>query len=62
MKERRVVLDRPQEDDLSAAKQRIREHVWWIMEQRGVSRFPRPIWGRILNFEGAEKQENRIHR
>lgn len=30
------------------------------MEQRGVSRFPRPIWGRIPNFEGAEKAAERL--
>jgi len=30
------------------------------MERRGVARFPRPIWGRIPNFEGAEKAAERL--
>jgi len=53
-------LDRRQKTDLSAAKQQIRERVWGLMEQKGVSRFPRPIWGRIPNFEGAEKAAERL--
>ena len=35
-------------------KQRIRERVWRIMEEKGVSRFP-GAFGRIPNFVGAEK-------
>lgn len=35
-------------------KERVRRFVWRLMEERGVSRFPRPIEGRIPNFEGAE--------
>ncbi len=35
-------------------KQKIRERVWNMMEQSGVARFP-GAWGRIPNFEGAEK-------
>jgi len=30
------------------------------MEEKGVARFPRPIWGRIPNFEGAEKAAERL--
>jgi len=53
-------LDRRQEADLSAAKQQIRERVWRLMEEKGVARFPKPIWGRIPNFEGAEKAAERL--
>jgi len=53
-------MDRRQEADLSAAKQQIRERVWRLMEEKGVARFPRPIWGRIPNFEGAEKAADRL--
>ena len=55
-----VGLDERQEVDLSAAKQRIREQVWRLMEQKGVSRFPKPIWGRIPNFAGAEDAADRL--
>ena len=41
-------------------KQRIREHVWRILEERGVARFPKPIYGRIPNFIGAEKAASRL--
>jgi len=60
MKEGGIVMDRRQEADLSAAKQQIRERVWRLMEQKGVARFPKPIWGRIPNFEGAEKAADRL--
>jgi len=53
-------LDRRQEADLSAAKQQIRERIWRLMEQKDVARFPRPIWGRIPNFEGAERAAERL--
>ncbi|SDZ66875.1 5-formyltetrahydrofolate cyclo-ligase [Evansella caseinilytica] len=36
-------------------KQEIRDHVWTIMEQEKVGRFPFPLRGRIPNFKGAEK-------
>ena len=53
-------MDRVQDADLSMAKQLIREHVWRLLEQKGVSRFPRPIWGRIPNFEGTEDAAERL--
>jgi len=37
------------------AKQAIRERIWRLMEERGVAAFPRPVYGRIPNFKGAEK-------
>jgi 5-formyltetrahydrofolate cyclo-ligase len=53
-------LYRHQDADLPAAKQRIREYVWRLMEEKRVARFPRPIWGRIPNFEGAEEAARRL--
>ncbi|RLG02407.1 MAG: 5-formyltetrahydrofolate cyclo-ligase [Thaumarchaeota archaeon] len=41
-------------------KQKIREHVWSLLERRGVARFPRPVYGRIPNFVGAERAAERI--
>lgn len=37
------------------SKERIRKEIWSVMEEKGVTRFPRPVEGRIPNFEGAEK-------
>lgn len=36
-------------------KMAIRERIWRLMEERGVAAFPRPVYGRIPNFRGAEK-------
>ena len=41
-------------------KQKIREHVWSLLEKKGVARFPRPVYGRIPNFVGAERAAERI--
>lgn len=37
-----------------AGKQALREHIWALLEARGVGRFPMPLAGRIPNFAGAE--------
>lgn len=36
-------------------KQELRNSVWKLLDETGVSRFPKPVSGRIPNFEGAEK-------
>ncbi len=41
-------------------KQRIREVVWRLLEERGVALFPKPIRGRIPNFIGAEAAARRL--
>jgi len=41
-------------------KERIRREVWSLLERRGVARFPRPVYGRIPNFEGSEKAAERL--
>ncbi|HDD43212.1 MAG TPA: 5-formyltetrahydrofolate cyclo-ligase [Nitrososphaeria archaeon] len=45
---------------MKVEKQKIREHVWSLLERRGVARFPRPVYGRIPNFVGAERAAERI--
>jgi len=40
--------------DLKNKKQKIREKIWRLMEEKGIARFP-GAFGRIPNFEGAEK-------
>jgi len=41
-------------------KQRIRMEIWRLLEERGVARFPKPVYGRIPNFVGAERAAERI--
>jgi len=36
-------------------KQAIRERIWRILEERDIAAFPRPVYGRIPNFKGAER-------
>ena len=35
-------------------KKSIRKIIWRIMEEKNIARFPRPVYGRIPNFLGAE--------
>lgn len=41
-------------------KESLRREVWRLLEKSGVSRFPKPIEGRIPNFEGSEKAAERL--
>ncbi len=41
--------------DIKGTKQAIREKVWKLLEERNVVTFPRPVYGRIPNFVGAER-------
>ena len=45
---------------MRSEKQRIREFIWTLLEEKRVTRFPRPVYGRIPNFVGAEKAASRI--
>jgi len=36
-------------------KDQIRKQIWYLMEERNIARFPRPLHGRIPNFIGAEQ-------
>ncbi len=44
----------------SGSKNQIRKEIWSKMEERGVTRFPRPVEGRIPNFEGAEPAAKKL--
>ena len=48
--------------DVAEVKRRIRESIWRKMEELGIARFPRPVYGRIPNFAGAEKAAYRLAR
>lgn len=41
-------------------KEQIRRAIWDLMEERGIARFPRPVHGRIPNFEGAAQAAERL--
>lgn len=34
--------------------------VWSLLEERSVARFPRPVRGRIPNFQGADRSASRV--
>ncbi|MEM2157548.1 MAG: 5-formyltetrahydrofolate cyclo-ligase [Sulfolobales archaeon] len=42
-------------DHKKLVRESLRNNVWRVMEERGVSRFPKPVYGRIPNFVGAEE-------
>jgi len=41
-------------------KSQIRAEIWNLMEQRGIARFPRPVYNRIPNFMGSENAAQRL--
>ncbi len=41
--------------NIKEEKSRIRENVWKILEEKDLARFPRPVYGRIPNFVGADE-------
>jgi 5-formyltetrahydrofolate cyclo-ligase len=36
-------------------KQKLREKIWKLLEEKKIARFPLPCFGRIPNFEGSKK-------
>jgi len=36
-------------------KQKLREKIWKILEEKKIARFPLPCFGKIPNFKGAER-------
>lgn len=48
------------EGEVSRVKAEIRRRVWDLMESRNIARFPRPVIGRIPNFEGAASAAKRL--
>ncbi len=49
-------------EDIKEAKRRIREEIWRKMESLNIARFPRPVYGRIPNFVGAEEAALKLRR
>jgi len=41
-------------------KKEIRNKIWRLMEEKNIARFPRPVYGRIPNFIGAEEAARRL--
>jgi len=41
-------------------KEHVRRKVWDLMEEQAIARPPRPVHGRIPNFEGAERAARRL--
>ncbi|MEM2643648.1 MAG: 5-formyltetrahydrofolate cyclo-ligase [Candidatus Bathyarchaeia archaeon] len=40
-------------DSPKLSKEEIRRKIWALMEETGISRFPKPVYGRIPNFVGS---------
>ena len=47
-------------DGQASEKDSVRRKIWTLMEQSGIARFPRPVFGRIPNFVGAEAAARRL--
>lgn len=43
-----------------STKEEIRRRIWLLMEETGIARFPRPVYGRIPNFVGSEIAARRL--
>ncbi|MDH5449591.1 MAG: 5-formyltetrahydrofolate cyclo-ligase [Candidatus Bathyarchaeota archaeon] len=42
------------------AKESFRMRIWQLMEKKGITRFPKPVFHRIPNFVGAEKAAQKL--
>ncbi len=42
-------------NNIKVIKRSIRERIWKLLEERNIAKFPRPVYGRIPNFVGADK-------
>lgn len=47
-------------ESISRIKDDIRRRIWDLMEKTNVARFPRPVYGRIPNFIGAEMAARKL--
>lgn len=41
-------------------KEKIRKKIWDLLEEKNIARFPRPVYGRIPNFVGAETAAKKL--
>jgi 5-formyltetrahydrofolate cyclo-ligase len=41
--------------NIQEEKQKLRERIWNLLEEKKIARFPLPCFGRIPNFEGSDK-------
>jgi 5-formyltetrahydrofolate cyclo-ligase len=41
-------------------RESLRQKIWREMEEKNIARFPRPVYGRIPNFVGAEQAAERL--
>ncbi len=48
--------------DIHKIKAEIRKQIWEEMERKNIARFPRPVFGRIPNFIGAEIAAEKLRR
>jgi len=48
--------------DIRGIKRSIRERIWRLMEEKDIARFPRPVFGRIPNFVGAERAAENLRK
>jgi 5-formyltetrahydrofolate cyclo-ligase len=44
-----------QKSKIKEEKQKLRERIWNLLEEKKIARFPLPCFGRIPNFEGSDK-------
>jgi 5-formyltetrahydrofolate cyclo-ligase len=47
-------------DSARVFREGLRQRIWREMEERNIARFPRPVYGRIPNFAGAEEAAQRL--
>ena len=41
--------------NIQEEKQKLREKIWKLLEEKGMTRFPLPLKDRIPNFEGSDR-------
>ncbi len=46
--------------EIKRRKAEIRKHVWDKLESKNIATFPRPVFGRIPNFKGANEAAGKL--
>ncbi len=47
-------------NEITEEKERLRDKIWNLLEQKRVAIFPLPVFGRIPNFVGSDKAANLV--